>query len=64
MCDGLVPEWIDISVDRTDGAVTLTEMLCCGRFTGRGAYLYYSTTDVCPFGCEGPVDAAALEGLR
>ena len=53
--NGLVPEWIDVSVHRTDGRHTFMELLCCGRFTDRGAYLYYAMTDACPFGCKGPM---------
>ncbi len=52
--DGLVPEWIDIAVTRTDGTHTFMELLCCGRFTDREEHLYYSKTDVCPFGCKSP----------
>lgn len=51
--DGLVPEWIDISVQRTDGKETYFELLCCGRFTKQAEHLYYSKT-VCPFGCKSP----------
>jgi hypothetical protein len=53
--EGLVPEWIDISVERTDGTHAFIQLLCCGRFTDRAEHLYYSQTDVCPFGVKSPV---------
>jgi hypothetical protein len=52
--DGCVPEWIDISVARTDGATTFMQLFCCGRFTDSAEHLYYAKTDVCPFGCKSP----------
>ena len=52
--DGLVPEWIDIAVARTDGTQTFMELLCCGRFTDSAEHLYYSGTEVCPFGVKSP----------
>jgi hypothetical protein len=52
--DGGVPEWVDVSVERTDGVRTFVQLLCCGRFTDREEHLYYSKTDVCPFGCKSP----------
>lgn len=52
--DGLVPEWVDISVERTDGTHSFIQLLCCGRFTEREEHLYYSRTDVCPFGVKSP----------
>jgi len=53
--DGLVPEWVDISVVRTEGDQTFMQLLCCGRFTDREEHLYYSHSGVCPFGCKSPV---------
>ena len=53
--DGLVPEWVDVSVERADDTHTFIRLLCCGRFTDRAERLYYSDTDVCPFGCKSPV---------
>jgi hypothetical protein len=52
--DGLVPEWIDISVESTDGTNCFMQLLCCGRFSEQAEHLYYSKTDVCPFGCKSP----------
>ena len=52
--DGLVPEWIDISVERADGTHSFMELLCCGRFSDRAEQLYYAKTDICPFRCKSP----------
>jgi hypothetical protein len=53
--DDLVPEWIDISVDRVDGVSTILQLLCCGRFTDRAELLYYAADDACPFGIKSPL---------
>jgi hypothetical protein len=53
--DGLVPEWIDISVERADSDHTHFSLLCCGRFADSPDHLYYSQTDCCPFGVKSPV---------
>ena len=53
--DGLIPEWIDISVEDADSELTHFTLLTCGRFTDRAEHLYYSDTDVCPFGIKSPV---------
>jgi hypothetical protein len=53
--DGLVPEWINISVERADSEQPHFELRCCGRFTDRTEHLYYSQTECCPFGVKGPV---------
>lgn len=52
--EGSVPEWIDISVVRTDGVHTFLELCCCGRFTRNEQHLYYMGTGMGPFGCKGP----------
>ena len=52
--DGLVPEWIDISVESVDGKHTDFELLCCGRFTADESLLYYRDSGVAPFGCKSP----------
>jgi hypothetical protein len=52
--DGVVPEWIDISVERVDGGFTILQLLCCGRFTDRAELLYYAAGDACPFGIKSP----------
>ena len=51
---GRIPEWIDISVARTDGVHTFMQLLCCGRFTDQAKHLYYRDSDVCPFGVKSP----------
>lgn len=53
--DGLVPEWINISVECADSEHTHFELRCCGRFTEHSEHLYYSQTEWCPFGVKGPV---------
>jgi hypothetical protein len=52
--DRLVPEWIDMTVWEADEHATYFELTCCGRFTSRSDFLYYSWTDVPPFGVKGP----------
>jgi hypothetical protein len=52
--NNFVPEWIDASIKRTDGKHSYIELLCCGRFTDQAKHLYYSKTDVCPFGVKSP----------
>lgn len=53
--EGWVPEWINVSVVGETGAATVIELLACGRFTADETALYYSSTDVAPFGVKGPV---------
>ena len=52
--DGIVPEWIDISVFRADAEITFLELLCCGRYTDRDDLLYYLDGGVGPFGIKSP----------
>jgi len=52
--DGLIPEWIDISVERSDAEHTYFEILCCGRFTADDALLYYVSRGQGPFGSKSP----------
>jgi len=52
--DGLVPEWIDISVTQADSYHTYFELLCCGRFTSEDSLLYYSERGQGPFGIKSP----------
>lgn len=52
--DNRVPEWIDISVERTDFQHTYLLLLCCGRFTDDDTLLYYRDTEFAPFGCKSP----------
>ncbi|KRR18975.1 hypothetical protein CQ14_18995 [Bradyrhizobium lablabi] len=65
--DRMVPEWIDISVWRSDEQATHFRLECCGRFTSRGELHYYNWTDVAPFGVKGPayprrLARAAIDG--
>jgi len=53
--DRRVPEWIDISAWEADEHATYFELICCGRFTAKSERLYYTWTDVPPFGVKGPV---------
>jgi hypothetical protein len=52
--DQMVPEWIDISVCDADEQFTYFGLKCCGRFTSQDQLLYYTWTDVAPFGVKGP----------
>ncbi len=52
--DGLVPEWIDISVAAADSEHTFFELRCCGRFTADDSLLYYSERGQGPFGIKSP----------
>ena len=52
--DGLVPQWIDVQVVSENGDVTVLDLLACGRFTDDEERLYYTWTDVAPFGVKGP----------
>jgi hypothetical protein len=65
--DQMVPEWIDISGCDADEQFTFFELKCCGRFTSEDHLLYYTWTDVAPFGVKGPafptrLATAALDG--
>jgi hypothetical protein len=57
--EGMVPQWIDISVWGTDQEITYFRLLCAGRFTAREELLYYTWNSwrelpVAPFGVKGP----------
>ncbi len=58
--DRIVPEWIDITVFMADEQVTHFELACCVRFTEQDRILYYTWTDVAPFGVKGPAYPARL----
>ncbi len=52
--DGRVPQWVDVQVvAETDDACVLS-VTACGRFSADDATLYYTWTDVAPFGVKGP----------
>lgn len=52
--DGLLPEWVDISVERADAEHTYFQLLCCGRFTADESRLYYADRGQGPFGIKSP----------
>ncbi len=52
--DGMVPEWVDLSVISTNEQHTVIELLCCGRFTSNDDLLYYTHVNRGPFGVKGP----------
>ncbi|HMO16259.1 MAG TPA: hypothetical protein PKD64_18700 [Pirellulaceae bacterium] len=52
--DGMVPEWIDLSVVAANQQYTIIELLCCGRFTANSDLLYYTHVGRGPFGVKGP----------
>jgi hypothetical protein len=52
--NNLVPEWIDISIERADSEHTYFQLLCCGRFTADDPLLYYRDGGSAPFGCKSP----------
>jgi hypothetical protein len=63
--DGLVPEWIDLSVVGTTGAATLVGALVCGRFTADDGLLYHLDEGYAPFHVLGPsLPGGHLEGQR
>lgn len=47
--DGLVPEWVDLSVVMELPDATLIEVLCCGRFTANEGLLYHIREGFPPF---------------
>jgi hypothetical protein len=49
--DGLIPEWIDLSVVGTTGAATLVGASTCGRFTADDGLLYHLDEATRPFTC-------------
>jgi hypothetical protein len=52
--DGMVPEWVDLSVGAANEQHTIVELLCCGRFTANRDLLYYTHVNRGPFGVKGP----------
>ncbi|WP_237229255.1 hypothetical protein [Rubinisphaera sp. JC750] len=52
--DGMVPEWIDLSVVSADEQHTVAELRCCGRFTANSELLYYRQRNMGPFGIKSP----------
>ena len=52
--DGMVPEWVDLSVVSVTERHTIVELLCCGRFTANKDRLYYNHAKLGPFGVKSP----------
>jgi hypothetical protein len=52
--DGMVPEWVDLTVVAANQRHTTIELLCCGRFTANYGLLYYTHVSRGPFGVKGP----------
>ncbi len=52
--DGWVPQWIDVAVIAETGSATVLDVSACGRFIDDEQRLYYTWTDVPPFGVKGP----------
>ena len=53
--NGKVPEWIDISVFKTDYDHTYFTLTCCNRFTANSEFMYYTKNNNGPFGIKSPV---------
>jgi hypothetical protein len=63
--DGLVPEWIDLSVVGVTAAATLVGALSCGRFTADDGLLYHLDEGYAPFHVLGPsLPGGYVEGQR
>ena len=63
--DGLVPEWIDLSVVGETGTATLLGALTCGRFTADEGLLYHQGEGYAPFHVLGPsLPVDHVEGRR
>jgi hypothetical protein len=63
--DGLVPEWIDLSVVGETGTATLVGALTCGRFTADDGLLYHQGEGYAPFHVLGPsLPGDHVEGRR
>jgi hypothetical protein len=52
--DGLVPQWIDVSIVAADQGFTDIELRCCGRFVDEEERTYYFPYGRGPFGVKGP----------
>jgi hypothetical protein len=52
--DGMVPEWIDVSVVSRTVQATVVELACAGRFTSNDALLYHEREGRQPFHVVGP----------
>lgn len=52
--EGMVPEWIDVSVVSRTAQATVVELACAGRFTSNDALLYHEREGRQPFHVVGP----------
>lgn len=52
--EGLVPEWINVSIVGITFDATVVELLCCGRFTANEALRYHKKEGISPFHVLGP----------
>lgn len=52
--DGMVPEWINLSVCARLPDATVLEALCCGRYTANAELLYHAHEGYPPFHVVGP----------
>jgi hypothetical protein len=52
--EGLVPQWVNLTVVGETGNTTLIEVLACGRFIGDEARLYHADEGYAPFHVLGP----------
>jgi hypothetical protein len=60
-----VPQWVDVAVVGETGDATLVDVLACGRFIADETALYYTWTEVAPFGVKGPtLPVGYVEGQR
>jgi len=62
--DGLVPEWVNLTVVGETGAATVVEVVCCGRFTADDAVLYHAREGWPPFHVLGPSLPVEHDGGR
>lgn len=52
--DGMVPEWVNLSVVGETGSATLVDVVACGRFTADDSRLYHRNQGRAPFHILGP----------
>ncbi|HXU01861.1 MAG TPA: hypothetical protein VN903_12900 [Polyangia bacterium] len=62
--EGRIPEWIDLAVVAMTPAVSVVELVCCGRFTANEALLMHAQHSVAPFQPTGISPARPSEGDR
>ncbi len=52
--DGMVPEWVNVSVVSEAEGFTNIELVCCGRFTNNLQNIYHAKEGIAPFHVLGP----------